>query len=533
MRRCIAVVVFVLVTTALTHPAHGHDVPASKVPASTASASNIAPAAADSHGITVTDVHDVDERQVEYTIETQSLDKPVRIRVVLPSDFRRQSRAGKRYPVLYLYHGTSGAPANWPDSGDLLETTEDRDVITVLPESGYDGDGGGWFVDWWNHGNRGNPQWETYLVEQVTGWVDDTLPTIADREHRAVAGLSQGGFGALHAAARHPDMYASAASFSGAPEIYRNIVVRAGADFIIEAITWIVTPGNIPFSAFGDPISNGVHWAGHDPGTLVENLHDMQIGLWTASGLPGELDSMENAFGGGAGNVIEALTHVSTLSFQGHLEDAGIDHYFHDDVVGTHDFAYWARDLRAYVPMMMDRFDNPVTPDSISYASIEPTWDQWGWTVETNRNDGERFTFLTDADAHGFTFTGRNKAQVTTPSDYQPGHAYRVRVTDSHDDTTSTIRADAQGRLTVNVNLGRALLPADLSFLGLPGRLGTYPDATASVQITRAGAPAPPAPEPPAGPGDDVLEGVFDDVVNPAVRTVVTLVNGLLTGLPL
>lgn len=516
MRRIAISVIALVCACVLAAPAHANN-----------AVENPAPDADSSHGITVAGSKPIDDRQTEYTVEADTLDQPVRIRVVMPSDFK----PGKRYPVLYLYHGTSGAPSNWPDSGELLETTDGLDLITVLPESGYDGDGGGWFVDWWNHGKRGNPQWETFLVDQVTGWVDNNFPTIADREHRAVAGLSQGGFGAMHAAARHPDMYASAASFSGAPEIYRDILIRAGADFIIEGTTWVITPGNIPFSTFGDPITNGVHWAGHDPGTLVENLHGMQIGLWTASGLPGERDSLDNAYGGGAGNIIEQLTHMSTLAFEGHLQDAGIDHHFKDTVVGTHHFGYWAQHLREYIPMMMRRFANPTRPAAISYASIEPAWSQWGWTVKTNRNDDdERFTFLRDADRDGFTFQGRNKARIRTPSQYQPGKKYRVTTTGSHDDKTQILRADATGHLEVPVNLGRAKAPADLSFLGLPGRLGHYPDATAVVQISAADTPAPPPPDDPPSPVDESVQGLVEDTVNPLVRAATLVLNGVLSG---
>src|SRR5699024_12004953 len=142
-----------------------------------------------------------------------------------------------------------------------------------------------------------------------------------------------------------------------------------GADCIIEGISWVITPGNIPFSALGDPITNGVRWAGHDPGTLVENLRGMQIGLWTASGLPGELDSLENAYGGGAGNLIEQLTHMSTLAFEGHLQEAGIDHYFKDTVLGTHQIGYWAEHLREYVHMMKRRFDNTDRPSAATQAT--------------------------------------------------------------------------------------------------------------------------------------------------------------------
>src|SRR5699024_8714374 len=96
------------------------------VPPATTEASaagNPAPSVHPSHGITVTDTDVIDDRQVEYTVQTDTLDHRVRLRVVMPSDYQ----PGERYPVLYLYHGTGGAPSNWPDAGDLLETTQGLD----------------------------------------------------------------------------------------------------------------------------------------------------------------------------------------------------------------------------------------------------------------------------------------------------------------------------------------------------------------------------------------------------------------------
>ncbi len=460
------------------------------------SAAQADPAVNNGNGLSVVSTDAIDSRQTEYTVATTALKHPVRIRVVLPTGYN--AAAAKRYPVLYLYHGTSGTPADWVTGGDLLRTTAGTDIITVLPESGYNGDGGGWFVNWWNNGKPGVPNWEDFEIDQVIPWIDANFKTRADRDHRAIAGLSQGGFGSFHGAARHPDLFTSVAAFSGAPEIYRNPLIRSGAEFVVEGTTWVITPGNIPFAAFGDALTNGIHWAGHDPGTMVENLRGMDINLWTASGLPGEFDSAGNKFGGGTSNAIELLTHMSTLSFAGHLTQANIPHYYQDYVLGTHSFAYWARDLREYLPKLMARFANPSTPAKKSYMSIEPSWSQWGWNVVTDRPAGnERFTFLSGADADGFTFKGRNKATVTTPANYQPGRSYTVKVAGSQLPGARTIAADVVGRLAIPLDLGRAVLPADLSFLGLPGGLGKYPDAVATVTIAPiASVPSAGEPEP-------------------------------------
>ncbi|MEJ7634930.1 alpha/beta hydrolase family protein [Aeromicrobium sp.] len=397
------------------------------------------------HGLTVTDTTRPHERIVETTVSTAALEKPVRIRVVLPEGY---DATAKRYPVLYLYHGTSGRPSDWTGAGDALRTSEGKDVILVLPEAGYDGNGGGWFVNWVNPlGTR--QMWETFELDQVIPWVDANYRTVADRDHRAIAGLSQGGFGAMHAAARRPDQFTSVATFSGAPEIYRDPVVRAGASLVIEG-TNVALNGGQPFQMFGDPVLNGVHWQGHDPGTLVENLRGMDINLWTATGLPGERDTLQSGLSV-SGNVIESLTHLSNQAFRGHLRQAGIPHHFDNYVFGTHSFPYWAQDLREYLPGLMDRFASPSTPSSITYSSIDKAYTQWGWGVLVQRRPAERLTTLSGADAAGFGFVGGDPATVVTPPLYAPGAVKSIRLTRYTSTSTRNVTADASGRLTIAV----------------------------------------------------------------------------------
>ena len=400
-----------------------------------------------SDGLTVVSTSVIDARQTEYTVSTSALTRPVRIRVVMPTG--HDAGSSKRYPVLYLYHGTSGRPSDWIGAGDALATTAGKDVILVLPEAGYDGDGGGFFNDEWNGGKRGGSKWETFEYDQVIPWIDHNFPTIADRDHRAIAGLSQGGYGAMHGAALHPDRFTSVATFSGAPEIYRDPVVRTGASLIIEAIT-VGLNGKAPFTILGDPVTNGVHWQGHDPGTLVENLRGMDISLWTATGVPGSLDTLEGGYGGISGNVIEALTHGSTLAFAAHLRSAGIPRRLDNYVFGTHTFPYWAQDLREYLPILMNRFAHPSTPSAITYSSTARAYSQWNWGVAVHRDATERLTTLKDASSTGFAFTG-DKATVVTPPSYAPGATKTVRIKQLLKTSTTTVRVDSAGRITVAV----------------------------------------------------------------------------------
>ncbi len=138
----------------------------------------------------------IDSRQYNVKITTPALGTGhvLDIRVLLPGNYDVDTSV--RYPVLYLFHGTSGRASDWVTAGDAEAATAPYDLITVMPDAGFNGNGGGWFTNWYDTATTLGPsQWETFHVNQLIPWVDANLRTIANRNGRAVAGLSQGGFG--------------------------------------------------------------------------------------------------------------------------------------------------------------------------------------------------------------------------------------------------------------------------------------------------------------------------------------------------
>src|SRR3954471_24727289 len=83
--------------------------------------------------------------------------------------------------------------------------------IVVSPN----GDSGYW-SDWFNNGLFGPPKYETYVIRQLIPIIDARFRTLPRRSARAVMGISMGGSGSMMFAARHPDLFAAAASLSGA-----------------------------------------------------------------------------------------------------------------------------------------------------------------------------------------------------------------------------------------------------------------------------------------------------------------------------
>jgi S-formylglutathione hydrolase FrmB len=395
---------------------------------------------ADADGVHVERAERIDDRQYAVRVSTAALGRAVDVRILLPAGYAQRKTA--RYPVLYLFHGTGGRASDWVQKGGAEATTAGKPLITVMPDAGFDGDGGGWFTDWADPRTELGPsRWETFHVGQLVPWIDRNLRTIAARRGRALAGLSQGGFGAMSYAARHPDMFGSATSFSGAPDIAHDPVTAAGAYGVISYVA-AVDDGVPPDAIFGSRFADAINWRGHDPATLAANLRGTRLSLYTATGLPGPLDQ---GIPDAAAVGIEALTHQSTLTFHRRIQRLGIPSRFDDYTFGTHTFPYWARDLRQEIGPLMRAFARPARPPArVSYTSIDRSWTQWGWTISFDRRAPREFSELSGAASTGFTLTSSGTATVTTPAAYRPGTRYTITTRSRR----ITATAGPSGRLT-------------------------------------------------------------------------------------
>jgi S-formylglutathione hydrolase FrmB len=116
-----------------------------------------------------------------------------------------------RYPVLYLLHGAGGNAADAVVHGfrDLMDARIAKDpksaMIVVMP----DGDG-----SVWNDQLDGSIRNETYVAGYVVPFVDRHFRTIPRRSARGITGVSNGGYGAMVLATKHPRMFGVAGGMS-------------------------------------------------------------------------------------------------------------------------------------------------------------------------------------------------------------------------------------------------------------------------------------------------------------------------------
>src|SRR4051812_44005580 len=384
-----------------------------------------------------------DGRSVDLTFTTPALSAPTKVRVVLPVGY--DPGAPSRYPMLFLLHGGAGQYTDWYGAGRIADLTRELRVITVLPDGGKSA----WFTDWYNNGVRGTPMWETYHVGQLISWIDQHFNTVGTRAGRAIAGLSSGGFGALHYASRHPDMFVAAAGFSAAVDTNTPPVV---AGKVIDGLA--AQDGGGPGSLFGLRETEEVRWRGHNPWDLASNLRDMSLTVRTGNGMAG------GQFGGGGpsdpvGMFLETSCHDMSVSFHERLDALGISHVWEDYGPGTHNYDYWREDLRKTLPEFMRVFaEHQPDPSPFSYRAAEPTYDVYGWRVSIDRPAME-FSSIDDASSAGFTLSGSGVATVRTAPLYKRGKSYLVTVRGDSISQQIRLVADATGRLTIQVPLGR------------------------------------------------------------------------------
>ena len=429
-------------------------------------------------GITVASVKQADPRLVELTVRTAAIPATLNVWVLLPDGYAANTH--RRYPVLYLLHGTSGTASDWVKLGDAEQLTAGKPLIVVMPDIAIDDGGGGWCTDWPN----GAQKWETFHIGQLVPWVQANLRTINTRGERAIAGLSQGGFCSTSYAAQFPDEFSVALAYSGAPDIAYDPDAHAGAMSIINATE--VGLDHVPANTFfGNPTTDYLNWAAHDPATLAPNLQWTKLYLYYGNGVDGPLDTAPNP----GASLIEGAVDRDNVDFKARLDALGITPVVYDPYGnGTHSWPYWERDLKWSIGPLMSDFANPApAPASFTYTTALPTYAEYGWLVRINRGAAE-FSTLTTTTGRAFTLSGSGTAMVTTAPHYLPGRVYRITVAPATGAaTTLARRADRHGRLSITVPLGPPDTTQEYSLGGPPEPSPGTNVNTTRVTITRPG----------------------------------------------
>jgi len=138
------------------------------------------------------------------------------VEVVLPPGYAAHPRL--HYPVLYLLHGFPGVPSAFVTVGQVAATEatlvaagQMRPMILVMPAGtrSYLTD-----TEWVNGIGAANA-WDTMVARDLVHAIDARYRTIQAGAARGIAGLSEGGYGALNIGLHHPGEFGLLQSWSG------------------------------------------------------------------------------------------------------------------------------------------------------------------------------------------------------------------------------------------------------------------------------------------------------------------------------
>ena len=152
-----------------------------------------------------------------------------------------------------------------------------------MPEGGTEG----YYSNWFNEGRGGPPAWQTFhLTELIQVLERDWRAS----DHRAVAGLSMGGLGAMLYAAHSPHLFRAAASFSG----------------VLDTLS--TTDWQFPPEAWGNRTQQAKVWRQHNPTDRAADLRGISLFVSYGHGDPGPLDAARTATSGVGGQIERRLT---------------------------------------------------------------------------------------------------------------------------------------------------------------------------------------------------------------------------------
>jgi enterochelin esterase-like enzyme len=232
--------------------------------------------------------------------------------VYTPPDYDTHPSA--RYPVLYLQHGMGEDETGWIFQGranlilDNLIAAKKAVPMILVMDNGYASRPGQAAAQGGGAPGRGasgaTNAFEEVMTKEIIPMIDSTYRTMADRDRRAMAGLSMGGNQTFQVTMRNLDKFAYIGGFSG-------------------TMNGLSTDALDPATAFNGMFKDGA--------AFNRKVKVLFIGMGTAE---------PNPFPGAIG------------AFRAMLDKAGI-HYVYFSSPGTaHEWLTWRRDLNDFAPRL-------------------------------------------------------------------------------------------------------------------------------------------------------------------------------------
>ena len=318
-----------------------------------------------------------------------------RIFVYTPPDYDTNRDA--RYSVLYLQHGGGEDERGWPIQGkmanimdNLIAEKKSKPMLIVM-EQGYARKPGEPQVPQGPPpaGTRATPPsfsqmfsaLDEVFTKDLLPMIDSTYRTLANRENRAMAGLSMGGMQTFQIGLAHPELFASLGGFSGGG------------------------------GGFGGPVDlkTAHNGAMADSDAFNKKMKLVWLGIGTAE---------------------PANMYASVKGYHDALDKAGIKHGYYESPGTSHEWLTWRRCLHEFAPLLfqdqapvrrLGGFGGPIklNPDDIQAFPDPPA------EINANRAEvphGKLELIEYDSKTVGI----KRKVNVYTPPGYDKNKKYPV-----------------------------------------------------------------------------------------------------------
>ena len=145
------------------------------------------------------------------SVPSKVLRRSVPYCILLPPSYTAEKT--RRFPILYLLHGLGDNEQMLLRSGgfdmvqDLSENRQIGDFLIVTPAGG---------TSFYINSRDGTRRYEDFLIQEFLPYIESHYRFRGGRASRAVGGISMGGYGALHLAFHHPELFGSVSAHSAA-----------------------------------------------------------------------------------------------------------------------------------------------------------------------------------------------------------------------------------------------------------------------------------------------------------------------------
>ena len=255
--------------------------------------------------------------QIEYF--SNALRRTTSFEMLIPNDTRAdlpwENGAGAPKPMstLFLLHGYTGKAGNWVPEG-LPEKYNFAIVMPTAENSFY------------LNGEATGTAYQTLVGEELVDYVRKTFRLANGPEDTCIAGLSMGGFGALHTGLAYPDRFGKIGALSSALIVHEVANMKPGA---------------------GNEVANYAYYRSvfGDPETLLERDENPEVLARKLKAAGAKIPEIYMCCG------TEDFLIENNREMHRFLESEGIPHEYHEGK-GIHDMVFWHEYIAKIVEWM-------------------------------------------------------------------------------------------------------------------------------------------------------------------------------------